>query len=995
MSHGRARDTDPGPRTARTPQGRPEAGAARPRRADHGPHQDHAPVAVVGMACRFPGADGLAAFWRLLLAGEDAIAPGTGARAGRRPGGYLPDVDRFDAEFFGVPALEAATLDPQQRLLLELTWHALEDARTPPRDLSPGPVGVFVGAGSDEYAFLSRTAAGPPSTYTMTGTGRTFLANRLSHFYGFTGPSLVVDTGQSSSLAALHQAVLALRRGECAAAVVGGVQLNLTAEGDDVVEALGALSPRGRCHTFDARADGIVRGEGAGVVVLKPLDRARADGDRVYCTLLGGAMNSDGDRTALTAPSEAAQREVLAVACREAGTTPADVHYVELHGTGTALGDPVEAAALGGVLGDGRPGDRPLLVGSVKTNIGHLEAAAGIAGFIKTALALFHRELPASLNFRTANPAIDLEALRVRVCERRRDWPAGDAPRIAGVSSFGLGGTNCHVVLGEAPEPAVPAAPAGSVSAVPVVLSGPTTAVVRARARDLADAVGDTGRQVALADLAWTAATARTAFGHRAGVIASDRDELAQRLRALADGSPDDGERGIVQGPRGEGRTAFLFAGQGAQRLGMGQALYKEFPVFAEAFDEARAHLEPVLGADLADAMWQRQDVDRSEHAQPALFAVEVALHRLLESLGLVPDLLVGHSLGEIAVAHLTGVLSLPDAAALVAHRARLIGELPPGGAMVAVQAEEDEARGVVERAPGLVGIAAVNGSRSIVLSGEEGATLKAAAHFEGLGRRTRRLRVSVAGHSPLMAPVQERLRSVAESLTWNAPTGPPVVSTVTGEVIEPDRFADAEYWVHHVCAPVRFGPALGTAHLLGARFFVEIGPGRALTTLAAETAGHGAERFSAPMETRDETACVAQTAAAAHVFGLPVRWEALLGGRGRHVDLPLYPFQRRRHWLDTALGTTPPPAEAPAPRWHGDPFDLVVSCTLQTLGLDPDADLDVDRSFSELGLDSRMAVALRTTLARITGRSLPATLLFDRPTPASLIEAFRTDAPL
>ena len=979
-----ARDTDRSPRAARSPRpGPPTAGA------------DAAPVAVVGMACRFPGADGLAAFWRLLLAGEEAIASGTGSRAGRRPGGYLPDVDLFDAGFFGVPAPEAAALDPQQRLLLELTWHAVEDARTTPRDLSPGPVGVFVGAGSDEYAFLSRAGAGLPSTYTMTGTGRTFLANRLSHFYGFTGPSLVVDTGQSSSLAALHQAVLALRRGECAAAVVGGVQLNLTPEGDEVVEALGALSPRGRCHTFDARADGIVRGEGAGVVVLKPLDRALADGDRVYCTLLGGAMNSDGARTALTAPSEAAQREVLAAACRQAGVTPAEVGYVELHGTGTALGDPVEAAALGGVLGHGRPDDRPLLVGSVKTNIGHLEAAAGIAGFIKTALALFHRQLPASLNFRTANPAIDLRALGMRVCARSRDWPAQDMPRIAGVSSFGLGGTNCHVVLGESPVPPGPVEPGAPVSAVPVVLSGPTPEALRSRARDLADAVGDPSRPLALTDLAWTAATARTAFAHRAGVIASDRDELAQRLRALADGSPDDGERGLVQGSPGDGRTAFLFAGQGAQRLGMGQGLYKEFPVFAQAFDEVCARLEPVLGADLADAMWQRQEVDRTEHAQPALFAVEVALYRLLESCGIVPDLLVGHSLGEIAVAHLTGALSLEDAATLVAHRARLIGELPPGGAMVAVQAEEDEARQVVDRSPGLVGIAAVNGPRSIVLSGEEGATLKAAAHFEDRGRRTRRLRVSVAGHSPLMAPVQEGLRSVAEGLTWNLPDGPPIVSTVTGELVEPRRFADPGYWVHHVCAPVRFGPALTTAHGLGARFFLEIGPGRALTTLAAETVGHGTERFSAPMATRDEAACLAETAASAHVFGLPVRWEPVLGGPARRVDLPPYPFQRRRHWLDTADQPVPPPAGAAAPRWSGDPFDLVVTCTLKALGLGPDADLDVGRSFSELGLDSRMAVALRTTLARITGRSLPTTLLFDQPTPASLIEAFRADTPL
>ncbi|MFC8870497.1 type I polyketide synthase [Streptomyces sp. NPDC057148] len=974
------------------------------RQAQHGPVTGPGPsrtetsgeaIAVVGMACRFPGADGLDAFWRLLLSGVDAIAPGTGSRAGRRPGGYLPEVDRFDAEFFGVSGPEAAALDPQQRLLLELTWHALEDARITPRDLTAGAAGVFVGAGSDEYAFLGRTGEVRPTPYTMTGTGRAFLAGRISHFFGFTGPSLVVDTGQSSSLSALHQAVLALRRGECTAAVVGGVQLNLTAVGDEVVEAIGALSPSGRCHTFDARADGIVRGEGAGVVVLKPLDRARTDGDRVYCTVLGGAVNSDGDRTALTAPSEAAQREVLTMACRQAGVAPADVRYVELHGTGTALGDPVEAAALGGVLGRVRSADRPLLVGSVKTTIGHLEAAAGIAGFIKTALALFHRRLPPSLNFRDPNPAIDMAALRLRVCTAPRDWPAGRGPRTAGVSSFGLGGANCHVLLGEAPDPLVTAErQAAGPPAVPVVLSGRTSAALRSRARDLAEAVGPPERVVPLGDLAWTAATARVVFGRRAAVTASDPAELVERLTSLADGSLDDGERGIVQGTAGEGRTAFLFAGQGGQRLGMGQGLYKQFPVFAEAFDLACAALEPVLGADFADALWHRQDLDRPEYAHPALFAVEVALYRLLESFGVVPDLLIGHSLGEIAVAHVAGVLSLEDAATLVARRARAIGELPPGGAMIAVQALEDEARRAVEREPGLVGIAAVNGSRSVVLSGEEAATLRVATYFEALGRRTRRLRVSVAGHSPLMAPVQRELRSVAEGLTWRRPTGPTIISTVTGQPIGPDRFTDPDYWVRHVCAPVRFGPAVTTAHMLGARFFVELGPGRALSTVAAETVGSGDERFTAPLAHQDESAGLAESMGAAYVFGAPVRWESVLGGRARRVDLPLYPFQRRRHWLDTTHEAALPAGDA-GPRWSGDPFDLVVTCTLQTLGLGPEADLDVDRSFSELGLDSRMAVALRTTLARITGRRLPTTLLFDRPTPASLIEAFRTDAPL
>ncbi|MGW1273013.1 beta-ketoacyl [acyl carrier protein] synthase domain-containing protein, partial [Streptomyces sp. NPDC002491] len=447
------------------------------------------PVAVVGMACRFPGADDLQGFWRLLRRGGDAIGPGAGLREGRRPGGYLRDVELFDAELFGISPHEAALMDPQQRLLLELCWHALEDARIAPT--AGGATGVFVGSCSDDYALMSRMSA-VVDAYSMTGTARTFLANRLSYFFGFTGPSAVVDTGQSSSLAALDQALGSLRRGECSTAVVAGVQLNLTETGDRLIEELGAMSPTGRCHTFDRSADGIVRGEGAGVLVLKPLEAALAAGDRVYCTVLAAAVNNDGGGASLTTPTQTAQQSVLTEAYRRAGVDPAEVAYVELHGTGTKAGDPVEARALGGVLGRGRPADRPLLVGSVKTNIGHLEGAAGIAGLIKTAASLFHRELPPTLNHRRPNPDIDLDGLRLRVSTRRRAWQPDEGPLVCGVSSFGLGGTNAHVVLGEAPRrddaaagPGEPAAAAGE--PVPVLLSGHTDAALRAQAALLAD----------------------------------------------------------------------------------------------------------------------------------------------------------------------------------------------------------------------------------------------------------------------------------------------------------------------------------------------------------------------------------------------------------------------------------------------------------------------------------------------------------------------------
>ncbi|MEU7002734.1 type I polyketide synthase [Nonomuraea sp. NPDC046570] len=954
------------------------------------------PIAVAGMACRFPGADDLGAFWRLLTSGGQAIAPGTGRRAGRRPGGYLRDVERFDAEFFGISPREAAAADPQQRLLLELCWHALEDARIAPDSWSGLPVGVFVGACADEYAYLTR-ASGPPTSHTMPGTGRGFLANRLSYAFGFTGPSLAVDCGPASSLAALQQAMHGLRRGEFDTAIVAGVQLNLTAEGDQVIEALGALSAGGRCHTFDERADGIVRGEGAGVLVLKPLSAVDAGRDRVYCTVLGGATNNDGTGSSLTAPSRAGQRDLLAAAYRAAGVSPQEVGYVELHGTGTALGDPVEAAALGGVLGQGRPVEAPLLVGSVKTNIGHLEGAAGVAGFIKTALSLFHRELPASLNFRRPNPAIDLAALRLRVCDQRQGWPpAGRTPLVAGVSAFGLGGTNCHVVLAEAPRPAdTERRPEAEPKAVPVLVSGPSPAALRRQAAAMAGAAR--GGLPALADLGLSSATTRTAFRHRGAVVAATVDELVSRLRVLADGAPGTAE-GVVEGVEGDGRTVFLFPGQGVQRPGMGQRLHKEFTVFARAFDAACAALEPVLGVSIKDAMWGGGDsgaVDASEYAQPALFAIEVALYRLLESWNLTPDLVIGHSRGEISAAHVAGVLSLEDAATLVAQRARLIGGLPPGGAMVAIQAEEAEVRAVIAGEPGLVGIAAVNSPQSLVVSGEERATLRVADHFAALSRKTRRLRNAVAGHSPLMAPIREELRAVAESLTWHPPTGPAIVSTVTGRPVTGQEFGDPGYWPHHLCATVRFGPAVQKAHELGGRFFVELGPGRGLIAMVGECVADGGEHFAAPLATDDEVGGVAETAARAFVFGAPIDWPAVHGPRAQAVDLPLYPFAGDRHWLDTPLPDQAAPEELPAPRWTGDPLDLVVDCTFQVLGRNPDADLDLSRPFNDLGLDSLMAVQLRNALATATGRRLPATLLFDHPTPAALSEALRSGDPI
>ncbi|GAB2862627.1 hypothetical protein GCM10022221_73160 [Actinocorallia aurea] len=951
------------------------------------------PLAVVGMACRFPGAPGIEEFWSLLAEGGDAVAPGTGDRAGRRPGGYVEGVAEFDAEFFGVPALEAAALDPQQRLLLELCWHAFEDARAVPGPQPGGPVGVFVGCCADDYARLS--APEGPGPFTMTGTTRAFLANRVSYALGLTGPSLVVDCGQSSSLVALHQAASALHRQECATALVAGVQLNLSADGDLVLEELGALSPTGRCRTFSAKADGIVRGEGAAVLVLKPLSAATRAGDRVYCTVLSSAVNNDGGGPGLTAPNRTAQRDVLVAAYRRAGIAPSTAAYVELHGTGTRVGDPVEARALGAVLGRGRPADAPLLVGSVKTNIGHLEGAAGLAGVVKTALALHRRLLPPTLHHDEPNPAIDLAGLGIEVCIEARPWPRVPGPLVAGVSGFGLGGTNCHVVLGEAPPTGERADVSGQGAepgrALPFLLAARSEAALRDLAARSADLVEHGA--AALVDLAYSTAATRAALPHRAAVVAAARGDLAARLRGLAEeGDPDGPDRpGVVSGTPAGGRVAFLFPGQGMQRLGMGRGLHGTYGVFARAFDEACAAAEEVLRADLKEALWERADLlDRMTYAQPALFALEVALHRLLESFGLVPDVLVGHSQGEVAAAHLAGVLSLADAAELVVHRGRLMSGLPRGGAMVAVQAAEDEVRELLAAEAGVLAVGALNGPRAVVVSGEEEAAERVAAAFRARGRRTRRLPIEIAAHSPLMRAAQDELEAVAGKLVRHEPTGPTIVSTVTGEPVDPRDFGTAAYWAGHLVSTVRFAPAVRTAHELGARFFVEIGPGPGLSTLAAETVGGAAETFSAPLAAGEETEGVAETLGAAFVRGVPVGWDAFFGPAAHRTDLPGYPFQRLRHWLDAA-----PPERAAAPRrapWTGDHVALVTERTCAVLGR-PAADLDLDATFTGLGLDSRMSVALRGVLARTLGRDLPTTLLFDHPTPAALIRALQADA--
>ncbi|MEU6734088.1 SDR family NAD(P)-dependent oxidoreductase [Streptomyces physcomitrii] len=995
-------------------------------RAARTPDRSTGPVAVVGMACRFPQADGPGAYWRLLSEGTDAVTEvpearraalpeGTGGAGAR--GGFLDRVDAFDAAFFGISPREAAAMDPQQRLVLELVWEALEDAGTLPGALKNSATGVYVGAIWDDYAALVKRHGDPAVTqHTFTGLNRGVIANRVSYTLGLRGPSLTVDTAQSSSLVAVHLACQALLSGEADLALAGGVNLRIDPASSEITARFGGLSPSGRCHTFDERADGFVRGEGGGVVVLKPLDAALADGDRVHCVILGSAVNHDGATDGLTVPSAEAQTEVVRHALAAAGQSPDQVQYVELHGTGTPVGDPVEATALGAAFA-GRDASAPVAVGSAKTNIGHLEAAAGIAGLVKAALAIRHRELPPSLHFRAANPAIDLPALGLRVQDRRSPWPAPERPLIAGVSSFGLGGANAHVVLGEAPAPAAAPEPkAATTPARPLLfpVSGRGDKALRAQAARLAaHLAAEPGHPPAA--LARALATTRTAHKDRAVVLGHQLPELLAGLGSLADGNSS---AQLVQGRALPGATAFLFTGQGSQRPGMGRELHAAEPEFARAFDEVCAVLDPLLDRPLREIAFAAADspeaalLDRTAYTQPALFAFEVALYRLLEHLGARPDFLVGHSIGELAAAHVAGVLSLADAARLVAARGRLMDALPEGGAMAALEATEEELAPLLDEHGGRLDLAAVNGPRAVVVSGDAAAVDEAAAHFAAQGRKTKRLRVSHAFHSAHMDGMLDAFRSVAEELTYR-PATLPVVSNLTGRPVADEEIGTADYWVRHVRGAVRFAEGIAALEAAGVTRYVEIGPDGALSSMGRECADPESAFVPVQRGTRTpETEALTTALARLHTVGVDLDPDALYGpAEPGHIALPTYAFQRRGHWIDTTGTARPAPAAprtaAPAPEASEE--DRPGSALRERLGalsaaeqdrslhrllrehiatvlrLDPTDEIDLRSTFHELSFDSWTAVELRDGLSAATGLALPSSLLFDYPTPLAL----------
>ncbi|WP_024804255.1 type I polyketide synthase [Nocardia sp. BMG51109] len=882
-------------------------------------------IAVVGMACRLPRAANPEEFWALLRDGVDAIGEPPEGRDVGIPGyrgGFLDRVDEFDAGFFGIAPREAAALDPQQRLMLELAWEAGEDA-----GIVPGArTGVFLGVAADDYGALSgRQDADALTPHSFTGAHRSMTANRVSYHLGLRGPSFTVDAGQSSSLVAVHLAGESLRSGESEIAFAGGVSLNLDPVATARIAKFGALSPDYRCFTFDARANGYVRGEGGGVLVLKRLSAAVADGDRVYCVIDGSAVGNDGGGQTLTSPNRYAQEEVLRLAYERAGVDPAAVQYVELHGTGTKVGDPIEAAALGAVVGTAPGRVRPLAVGSVKTNVGHLEGAAGITGLLKVVLSIRNRSLVAGLNFDNPNPGIPLGDLNLRLPRATEPWPGDEERLIAGVSSFGMGGTNCHVVVSEwAGAAAMPDAlgdrdahgvvggrSGNEPSLVPLVVSARTPAALRAQAARIAGHVQ--AAPAGLRDIGFSLATTRSAMEYRGVVLASDSRSALDGLRALTRG---ESATGVFEGSaRAEGPVAFVFPERGMPWPGVGSEFLRRSPAFAEAFDAVCTALDTYLDRPLRDVVSDGDLVRRTEFAQPALFAFQVAAARMAETCGIVPGLVLGLSSGEYAAAHLAGVLSLPDAAALVAARTRVPAELPAEGAWA--------------------------------------------------------------------EPILEEFRSVAETVGCQEPRIA-VVSGVTGEVIT-DELRAAGHWVDAIRQPARFARAARSAQALGFGHFLEIGADDSLSGQVRDVlADVGAVAVPLLRNDSPETSLPEAAAARLHAEGARLDWRRVFPGAAR-VALPTYPFQRARYWFDEA----PVGQQAERISTTGADLSGVLSDVRRqaaaVLGHADAESVAAHRTFKDLGFDSHLLVELCRALGRRFGLRLLPSVLFDHPTPTEL----------
>jgi acyl transferase domain-containing protein/acyl carrier protein len=888
------------------------------------------PIAIVGMGCRFPGdADNPDAFWRLLAEERDVVTeipadrwdvdayydpdPGVMGKARTKAGGFLSGIDAFEPGFFGMSPREAAGVDPQQRLLLEVAWEALEHAGVPVEQLDGSLTGVFVGITSMDYS--QRIDVNDPARsdiYLATGTALNAAAGRVSFTFGFRGPCMAIDTACSSSLVAIHTACQSLRNGESDLVLAGGVNAILSPDPFVLISKWGMLSPDGRCKTFDASANGFVRGEGCGLLVLERLSDAIAKGRRILAVIPGSAINQDGKSSGLTVPNGLAQQEVVRQALAAARLEPTDVSYVEAHGTGTSLGDPIEVEALAAVYGAGRPMDQPIELGSVKSNIGHLEAAAGVASVIKLVMALRHRQIPASLHVTSLTPAIAWDRLPVRVSTRLHDWQPVNGRRIAGVSGFGFSGMNAHILIEEAPGSGTAHVPAsdGRAGAKPLFalpLSARSNSALGRVADLYADHLDGVPEQ-ALADVCATAACGRSHLNVRAVAVAPSRAAMIAQLRAVASGD-DAAVKGQVA-TNGRYRVAFLFTGQGAQYVGMGCVLDQHEPVFRAALDRCAAVLDPLLGRSLREVMFEETGgaLDQTRFTQPALYALEVSLAALWRSWGIEPSVVLGHSVGEFAAAVVAGVISLEDGARLIAARGRLMQALPAGGAMLSAQGDAEVVRREVESHAARVSIAAVNGPTTVVIAGGGDEIAAIAVRLDAQGLRTQLLQVSHAFHSPLMDPMVEEFRAVAAQVTHAKPSIL-WISNLNGEPFDWASWGTrmADYWASHVRRPVQFVRSMSALDAAGCDAHVELGPGATLIGLGMQCVdgARPIDWVSSLRRSKPGLEQVYDALARMYVRGARLDWEAVHGQSvSRSVQLPTYPFQRQSYLIPFAPRT-------------------------------------------------------------------------------------------
>ncbi|XXT21826.1 type I polyketide synthase [Sorangium sp. So ce429] len=876
------------------------------------------PIAILGLGCRFPGgADSPEAFFRLLEAGVDAVTEVPASRWGAHPydhrairwGAFLDQVDQFDADFFEISPREAASMDPQQRLILEVAWEALERAGQVPERLSGTSAGVFMGVVNTDYKHMC-AALDPEShdMYTGTGNGHCFPSGRLSYILGLQGPSVTVDTACSSSLVAVHLACQSLRNGESTLAIAGGINLMLSPLSSHLISKTQAFSPDGRCKTFDAQANGFVRGEGCGVVVLKRLSDALADGDPILALIRGSVINQDGRSTGLTTPNVLSQQAMLRKALESARVSASEVSYIEAHGTGTSLGDPIEVEALAEVIGKPRADGSRCSLGAVKTNVGHLESAAGVAGLIKVVLALQHETIPRNLHFKKLNPRISLDGTCLAIPTEAVSWKAGDKRRIAGVSSFGISGTNAHVIVEEAPpqpqpQPRPEAEPPGdAVYALPLSARSPEALRALAQSYRAFLADGAPGAALPLRDVAYTASVRRSHHEHRLALVGAGPAELLEQLAAFEAG---ESRAGLSLGHRHQGarrKVVFVFPGQGSQWIGMGRTLLAREPAFADALARCDAALRPYTDASLLDELAAdeaRSRLHRIDVVQPALFAIEVALSALWRSWGVEPDAVVGHSMGEVAAAHVAGALSLDDAARIICRRSQLLLRVSGKGAMALVELPLHDAQRALAGFEDKLSVAVSNSPRSTVLSGDPDALEQLLLRLEKDQVFCRRVKVDVASHSPQMDPLAPELRQALHGLS---PTHAKLLmhSTVTGQ---PNHGPDltAEYWVNNLRAPVLFSSAVEQLLRTGHELFIEMSPHPILVPAIDEVVRHaGASGVALPSMRRNqhEPRVLLESLGGLYAAGHPVDWKRLYPSPARSIPLPTYPWQRERHWI-------------------------------------------------------------------------------------------------